>query len=129
MTANRTFLFAHEKLDAYRVAREFLAIATEVARQMPRGEAAMRDQLERAASSIVLNIAEGAGRRPGREKARFFDLSRGSAAECAAILDVLALRSIAPAPLAERGRSLLHRSVGLLSGLSRSALRRSGGGP
>ena len=63
---------------------------------------------------------------PGEGQARFFDISRGSAAECAAILDILALRGIAPAPLAERGRSLLHRSVGLLSGLSRSAIRRSG---
>lgn len=64
--------FVHEKLEAYKVAREFLVLAHRVALELPRGEAAIGDQLERAASSILLNTAEGAGRRAGREKARFF---------------------------------------------------------
>ena len=117
--------FAHEKLDAYRVARDFLEVAHEVVQQLPRGERAIADQLERAASSVLLNTAEGAGRRAGKEKAHFFDIARGSAAECAAVFDVLAIRGLVSAEAAGRGRALLHRTVGMLAGLARSALSRA----
>ena len=46
-------------------------------------------QLGRASLSIVLNIAEGAGRKTGKDKGHFYVMSRGSAFECAAILDLL----------------------------------------
>ena len=121
-----SILFAHEKLEAYKVAREFLEVAHAVVRELPRGERAIADQLERAASSVVLNTAEGAGRRPGNEKARFFDIARGSASECAAALDVLAVRGLVRKDSAEKGRRLLHRAVGMLAGLARSARQRGG---
>ncbi len=116
-------LFSHERLEAYRVAREFLALAHGVASRMPRGD--LRDQLERAAESVLLNTAEGAGRRSGRDKAKFYDYARASAEECAAILDALSIRELASLERVLAGRVLLHRAVRLLSGLSRSALRRS----
>jgi len=49
----------------------------------------LRDQLERASLGIVLNIAEGAGRRSAADKRRFYEMARGSATETAAITDVL----------------------------------------
>ena len=76
-----------DRLEVYRVAREFDVFA---ARVLPRrGCASLRDQLERASSSIVLNIAEGCGRYARPEKAHFYLIARGSAMECAAALDVL----------------------------------------
>ena len=49
-----------ERLDVYRVAREFDVFAERI---LPRrGCASLRDQLQRASSSTVLNIAEGCGR-------------------------------------------------------------------
>ncbi len=55
-----------EKLDAYRVALEFQAVAVQLVPK--RGCAELRDQLDRASISIVLNIAEGCGRRSPADK-------------------------------------------------------------
>jgi four helix bundle protein len=48
----------------------------------------LADQLRRASTSIVLNIAEGAGEYRPVEKARFYRMSLRSATECAAIVDI-----------------------------------------
>ncbi len=79
------YVFTHERLEAYKVAREFRALAHGLVRGMPRGAADTADQLSRAARSAMLTTAEGAGRRSPKEKAHFFDIARGSAEECAAI--------------------------------------------
>ena len=47
------------------------------------------DQLDRASTSIALNIAEGNGKFTPADRCRFFDIARGSALESAAALDVL----------------------------------------
>jgi four helix bundle protein len=41
----------------------------------------LRDQIQRAAVSIMANIAEGCGRRSDREFANFLNMARGSATE------------------------------------------------
>ena len=45
--------------------------------------------MARASISIVLNIAEGAGKYSGPDKRRYFLSSLGSTTECAAIFDIL----------------------------------------
>jgi four helix bundle protein len=110
-----TTLLDAEKLDAYRVALEFQALACQLLPK--RGCAELRDQLDRASISIVLNIAEGCGRRSPADKARFYSMARGSATECAAILDLLAARGLVDARLRNRARSLLVRVVQMLSRL------------
>lgn len=67
--------FDHEKLDVYQVAIEFVGIANTIALELPAGRAFLRDQLQRAATSIVLNIAEGVGKYHRRDKERFFDMA------------------------------------------------------
>jgi four helix bundle protein len=104
-----------ERLDVYRVAREFLAFVGPVLKARHLGS--LRDQLDRASTSIVLNIAEGAGRRSGADKSAFYVIARGSAMECAAILDVLTGRGILSAEAHRRGRGLLIRSVQMLTRL------------
>jgi four helix bundle protein len=104
-----------EKLDAYRVALEFQTL---IAALVPRrGSASLRDQLERASSSVSLNLAEGAGRTAPADKARFYAIARGSAMECAAVLDVLLARGVADAAVCRRGRGLLVRVVQMLTKL------------
>jgi hypothetical protein len=55
-----------ERLDVYRVALEFQALASSIL--LPHGRRELRDQLDRAALSIVLNTAEGAGRTGAADK-------------------------------------------------------------
>ena len=48
----------------------------------------MRYYEDRAASSIVLNLAEGRGRGTRADQKRFFHMAFGSVRECQAILDI-----------------------------------------
>jgi four helix bundle protein len=105
----RSPLLDFERLDVYRVALEFQALASSI--RLPPGRRELRDQLHRAALSTVLNTAEGAGRVGAADKARFFAMARGSAMECAAVLDVLRAAGFAPLLVCARGRSLLVRIV------------------
>ena len=104
-----------EKLDAYRVALEFQAMAGKLVPK--RGCSELRDQLERASISIVLNIAEGCGRTSPADKARFYAMARGSATESAAVLDLLWARGLVDARLRGQARSLLVRIVQMLTRL------------
>ncbi len=57
--------FDHEMLDVYGLAVDFVSRAKDVVEALPRGRGYLADQLQRAALSIVLNIAEGAGKFSG----------------------------------------------------------------
>ena len=66
-----------------------------------KADRSLADQLRRAASSVVLNIAEG-NRRAGRDRLQFFRIAAGSAAEVRAALDVArAWGMVGAAPEAE----------------------------
>jgi four helix bundle protein len=106
-----------ERLDVYAVALQFQALATVLA---SRADCIVRDQLRRASLSCVLNIAEGAGQRSRPQKRRFYAIARGSAMECAAVLDVLRASPFASSAERRHGRSLLVRMVQMLTGLDQS---------
>src|SRR5688572_9350186 len=110
-----------EKLDVYRVAVEFHALVASL--RLPPGRRELRDQLDRAALSIVLNTAEGGGRVGAADKARFYAMARGSAMECAALFDVLGNLGIAPRPVCARARGLLVRIVQMHTRLCRNSFR------
>ena len=76
-----------------RIYRVALAIAAGVKRlsgALPSGHSYLGDQMQRAASSVVLNFAEGCGKRTRADRARFFAMARGSANEVRAAVDVAA---------------------------------------
>ena len=80
--------FDHERLDVYQVALEFLRWVA--ARQKYfKGYAWLKDQINRASSSVVLNIAEGAGQRTPGAKKRHYRISLASSAECDSCLAVI----------------------------------------
>src|SRR5438045_6291970 len=88
--------FGFEGLDVYQRSVEFLALAWQLGEALPRGQSGLADQLRRAALSVPLNIAEGTGRIGEADVSRHRAIARGSAMECAAILDVMRVLSLAP---------------------------------
>jgi four helix bundle protein len=111
-------LLDHEKLTVYQTAIEFVILADEVIEHLPRGRAYLSDQLQRAALSISLNIAEGAGEYAVDEKARFYRMAKRSATECASVLDVCQRLGLIEENRFMKGRELL---IGIVSMLIKMA--------
>jgi four helix bundle protein len=109
--------FDHEKLDVYQDAIRFIAWVDELLEGIPKS-LAVHNQLDRASTSIPLNIAEGNGKFTPADRCRFFDIARGSALECAACLDILVAKKRIDD--ADSGKAMLVRIVSMLVGLVRS---------
>jgi four helix bundle protein len=108
--------FDHEKLNVYQVSLAFNEWVGEVLPSIE-AKAAAKDQLDRAAMSIPLNIAEGNGKFSRRDRARFFDAARGSTLESAASLDVLASRKLITTEQVDAVKEKLVQIVNTLMGL------------
>ena len=67
----------HEKLEVYQASVEFIAWTISLLERLP-GSASVRNQLDRASTSIPLNIAEGNGKFTSPDRCRFLDNARGS---------------------------------------------------
>src|SRR6478735_2965473 len=78
----------HDRLDVYHLALDFLVLASEIIEGLPCGRSHLSDRFSRASLSIVLNLAEGAGKHSKPDKRRYYLTARGSARESAALLDV-----------------------------------------
>ena len=118
-------LFDHEKLNAYRSAVEFAAWAGELIEKLP-AKLSARDQLDRASTSAVLNIAEGNGKFSLRDRRRYFEIALGSALECAGCIDVIVVRKYLTEVEANVGKIKLQRAIGPLIGLVQSLDKRLG---
>jgi four helix bundle protein len=113
--AEEELQLAHERLDVYRLAIEFLALATKLTEGLPVSNA-LADQLRRASLSIPLNIAEGTGKPNGSADAkRSYNIARGSAMECGAILDAFRVMKRIEDSEFRRGKQLLVRIVSMLT--------------
>src|ERR1035437_1995108 len=109
-------LFDHEKLRAYQEALRFAAWVGPIIEKLP-AKLAAKDQLDRASTSIVLNIAEGNGKRSHPDRCRYLDIARGCALESAACLDVLVARCMLTGEEIVEGKTILHGVVSLVAGL------------
>lgn len=108
--------FDHEKLDVYQASIRFVCWVDELLLEIPK-TLAVHNQLDRASTSIPLNIAEGNGKYTDTDRCRFFDMARGSALECAACLDVLLAKN--RIKQADPGKKMLIGIVSMLVGLIR----------
>ena len=111
-------LFDHERLDVYRLTLEYLAFLVEQEESFSSGAAGVRDHLDRAGDSILLNFSEGNGKpRGSRDRARYFRTSRGSAGESATGWDILRVRGFAPESSCDQAKRMLARIAAMLHGL------------
>jgi four helix bundle protein len=117
--------FDHEKLDVYQEAIAFCGWVGEFIAAIS-AKAAAKDQLDRASTSIPLNIAEGNGKFSAKDRARFLEMARGSALECVACLDVLLVRKLAVEEQVILAKERLSRIVQMLIGLLRKFSERAG---
>lgn len=108
--------YDHERLRAYQEALRFVAWVQPVIESLP-AKLPARDNLDRASTSVELNIAEGNGKRGFPDRCRFLNIARGSALESAACLDVLAVKGKITADLAAEGKEVLVAIVSLVAGL------------
>ena len=95
----------HEKLDVYHLALDFLVLANGIIEALPRGRSHLADQFTRASTSILLNIAEGAGKLSKPDKRRYYMTARGSSTESAALLDACLRLNLLDERCTARGRT------------------------
>jgi four helix bundle protein len=114
-------LFDYEKLDVYRVELAFIAWIADLLGDLAQLSVGRRreliEQLDRASLSVLLNTAEGNGKRQGRQRARYFDDARGSAFECAACLDASVAKRLVSVDRVQPGKEMLARVVAMLTRL------------
>jgi len=116
MHAPQECWFDHEKLEVYREAIAFIAWLSVLLEETVRiGE--VKDHLDRASTSIALNIAEGNGKYAPKDRCRFFDIAHGSALESAAGLDILVAKAKLTPEQIRPGKESLQSIVRMLIGL------------
>ena len=114
--------FNHEKLEVYQMAIGFNVWLSKIMENVKRNNNIM-DQIDRAAISIPLNIAEGNGKSSKKDHNRYLEIARSSTLECAACLDVMfAKKMITPLQLDE-GKQMLLSGTRMLYKLSASILK------
>ena len=113
--------FDHEKLKVYQIELHFITWLDRLLKELRlarhQGMTVIIDQLDRASLSVLLNTAEGNGRRATQQRIRFLDDARGSATECAACLDALVAKALTDSPRVVEGKSLLISIVSMLTKL------------
>jgi four helix bundle protein len=111
--------FDHEKLKVYQLALEFNKFAHKICSKLD-SRSDIKNQLDRASNSIVLNISEGNGKYSKKDKCRYFDISIGSSFECAGCLDILYIRTQVSDDEVKSGKLMLKELVSMLFGLIKS---------
>jgi four helix bundle protein len=114
--------FAHEPLEVYQVSLNFmrwfngLPAGAELASRLYR-------QVDKAGTSLVLNVAEGYGRAGQGDRLRFLETGESSAVKAAAYLDLCVCKAELSAEQQQPGTDLLSRIVLMLRALSGSYLK------
>ena len=109
-------MLAHEKLIAYQKAISFAAWCGQVLESIP-SKISAKDQLDRASTSVPLNLAEGNAKFSTKDKSRYIQTAYGSALECSACLDVLEARSLITPDLSAEGKQQIESIAYLIMGL------------
>ena len=81
--------YYYRRLDVYQNAKQLAIDIHELLKCFPQDERfALTDQLRRASTSIMFNIAEGFGRYTDKDRIRFLDIANGSLMEVSSELEL-----------------------------------------
>ena len=116
--------FGHEKLNVYQESVLFITWINDLLETIPKN-LSVHNQLDRASTSIPLNIAEGNGKHTSADRCRYFDSAHGSALECAACLDILVAKKKVDRDYVKKGKDQLYQIVSMLIGLIRANSERN----
>ena len=118
----------NNEFERFPVYQESIKIAKEIGgfcREINRREFEyLKNQLLRASSSIVLNLAEGSGRWTKRDKSNFYRTSRASALECVSALDLFLAYGLVGAEKTSSLKQRLLKIAGALQALIFSVEKR-----
>lgn len=107
--------FDFERLEVYQVALEFLDFIFDVCKNLDRDlQYCLGDNLKRAGISISNNIAEGSGKKSGKERARYYGISLDSARECLNMFIILNRRKAIKEELYSKSREYVTRLTSML---------------
>ena len=102
--------YKFQELEVYKISLDYLDEIYDLAKQLPEIEKFnLRPQLERATTSIVLNIAEGSTGQSNAEQGRFLGLAARSYLETIACMDIIVRRKYLQENELQRVRELGHR--------------------
>ncbi len=122
---NTSMPFMFESLHVYQRAVDFADAIITMTHAAPRGFSFLTDQLNRAALSISLNLAEGNGRFTAGDRRHFFIIARGSAQECVPLLELASRHDLLRPDAHHEYRQELEEIGRMIAGLIRGIPRRA----
>ena len=114
-TADENIFFDHENLRAYTSALALVKWITDEAPK-PACSSDLLSKLDRASTSVILNIAEGNGRLSDADKVKFFKTAAKANKQITALLDIAYHRTQGR----EKGQDLVNTTGKCLTGLIKS---------
>ena len=109
--------FIFEKLVVYQESINLAEKINKLTEEFPRGSYYLSDQLNRAVTSISLNIAEGNGRFHKNDRNHFFYIARGSVHECVPLVELACRKGLIKAEEKVRLFDSLETIAKMISGL------------
>ena len=121
--------YKFEKLEVYQLALDYLDLIYALADSLPRSEEYnLRSQIIRAATSIVLNIAEGSTSQSDPEQSRFLGVALRSFIETVACQRIIDRRKYAEAMQLEKAQACGQKLFAKIQAMRRSLKRQTTGG-
>ena len=116
-------MFDFEQFPVYQKSEHYYSEVLKILAN-PKIDKNLKDQFKRASLSIVLNIAEGAGKYAKNDKKNFYVVSKGSVNECVAILRILKIEKLIDEKQLRTCYELLLEIAKMLSALIKTMLNR-----
>jgi four helix bundle protein len=117
-------MYKFEKLEVYQMALTYTDMIYALVEKLPRiEESNLKSQILRAATSIVLNIAEGSTSQSDTEQRRFLGMAVRSLIETVACQQLIRKRKYAAAEELEKGYEFSQSLFSKLQAMRRSLLK------